>query len=310
MGNNKQRIMRIVFFGMTGQFSLAPLEALLTAEIEVCAVVVPAVTPPPSDSTPRRVEPPQPGAPELNIIDPYLEHNIIHRAWAHDVPVWEVDSLSEPQTLSMLAKLNPDLIVVACFPHIFPPKLWQMPLYGCLNLHPSLLPAYRGPAPLFWIARNNEQVTGVTLHFLDEGVDSGDIVFQTSFDRPDGMSGASLDQRCAEEGSALLLTAIRELDQGALPRRSQGEAKASYFPWPDEADFIIPTEWPAQRAFNFLRGAEDWPLIIDVGDATYNIRQAISYAADQTLNQPYIVLGDELWVQFQPGVLRAKLAYS
>ncbi len=298
--------MRVVFFGMTGRFSVAPLEKLLLAGVDVCAVVVPA-TQSGDGSPPHRVEPPLPSVSDLHIIDPYLEHNIIHLAWANNIPVWQVDSLSEAQTVAMLTDLQPDLIGVVCFPHIFPPALLQLPRYGCLNLHPSLLPAYRGPAPLFWIAHQDERKTGVTLHFLDEGLDSGDIVAQTSFERPDGISGAELEQRCAAEGAALLLAAVQQLERGPLPRRPQAEDEAGYFPWPSEADFVIPTDWPARRAFNFLRGAEDWPLVIDAKEAVFSIRVAVSYATNQTLKQPYVLFDDELWVQFQPGVLRAKV---
>jgi methionyl-tRNA formyltransferase len=304
--------MRVVFFGMSGQFSLIPLQRLLATGVEVGAVVVPA-TQSITGSTPRRIELPSlsplnmPGESDLPMIDPYLERNIVSLAWTHGMPVWAVDTLTGSSTLTLLSNLQPDLIVVACFPHIFPPALLQWPRHGCLNLHPSLLPAYRGPVPLFWIARQDERITGVTLHYLDEGLDSGDIVAQSSFKRPDGLTGTDLDRRCAEEGARLLQQAVQQLEQGQLPRCSQTERKASYFSWPGEEDFIIPTGWSARRAFNFLRGAEDWPLVIDVGEVQLRIRVAISYAAEQTLEQPYIVLGDELWVQFRPGVVRAKI---
>jgi methionyl-tRNA formyltransferase len=237
-----------------------------------------------------------------------LEENILHLAGIHNIPVWQVGSLSDAQTAALFLDLQPDLMVVACFPYIFPAELLQLPQHGCLNLHPSLLPAYRGPAPLFWIARNDEQITGVTLHFLDEGLDSGDIVAQTQIERVEGMTETALDRCCAEEGAELLLSAVRQLGQGQrLPRQPQPEVGASYFPWPGETDLIIPIDWPARRAFNFVRGAENWPLVIKFDDAQFCIRIAISYALDQMLDQPYVLLGDELWVQFQPGVLRAKL---
>lgn len=291
---------------MTGQFSVAPLEKLLSSGVNVCAVVVPAAQPL-SASMPRPVTPNASLSSDLPLVDPFIEHNIIHLSWAHNVPVWEVDSLQTERTLALLAEMQPDLIAVACFPFIFPAALLDLPAHGCVNLHPSLLPAYRGPEPLFWIARNDERETGVTLHFLDAGVDTGDIVSQISFERPEGISGAELEMRCAEAGAKLLLKAVHRLEQGPLPRYPQPEAGASYFSTPREEDFVIPTHWPAQRAFNFLRGAESWPLVIDTGDTQFPIRVAISYSANQTIEQPYILLGNELWVQFQPGVLYAKL---
>jgi methionyl-tRNA formyltransferase len=238
----------------------------------------------------------------------YLEQSVIHLAWNRQIPVWEVASLAGADTLALLGSLQPDLISVACFPYIFPPALLELPRSGCLNLHPSLLPAYRGPDPLFWIARQDERITGVTLHILDRGVDSGDIVAQTRFDRPDGLSGAALERRCAEEGAELLLKALEQLDQsGQLPRHPQPKAGASYFPWPTEADYVIPTHWPARRAFNFIRGAEGWPLAIAVGEKKLPVRSALSYSVEQTLAQPYHIFGNDAWIQFQPGVLRVKI---
>lgn len=298
--------MRVLFFGMTGQFSVPPLETLLGADVDVCGVVVPAAQVE-AGQPPRRLEPPVAAVSDLPLVEPYIERTIIHLAWSGHVPVWEINTPADPFTLALLADFKPDIIAVACFPYIFPSELLQLPRHGCLNLHPSLLPAYRGPEPLFWIARHDERVTGVTLHFLDTGVDSGDIVAQSRFDRPDGLPGAALEQRCAAEGATLLLRAVQQLQHGPLAGHPQNEAKAGYFPRPGRDDFVIPTTWPARRAFNFLRGAEGWPLVIATGDAQFSIRVAISYSIKHTLNQPYLILGDELWMQFEPGVLRAKI---
>lgn len=210
--------------------------------------------------------------------------------------------------MELLRGLQPDLIVVACFPLMFPSALLTLPRYGCLNLHPSLLPHYRGPTPLFWIARRDEHFTGVTIHLMAETLDSGDIVAQTRFERPEGISEAELEQRCAIEGADLLADVVDRLNRGQpLPRRPQIEAEASYFPSPSGLDFQIPTAWPVRRAFNFIRGAEEWPLFISVGGTDFYIREGVSYSQDQTLGQLYKLIGADLWVQFQPGVLRAKI---
>lgn len=291
----------VLFFGMAGQFSAIPLQQLLAAGIEISGVITPGRRRDKTDF-PRPLEPP-----ELMIeLEP--EPTITRLAWAQQIPVWEVASLSDARTLALLAGFQAEVIVVACFPYLFPPALLQLPRSGSLNLHPSLLPAYRGPSPLFWIARQDERQTGVTLHLLDEGIDTGAIIAQAVFERPDGLAEADLERRCATEGAALLVQALRQLQAGRpWLRQPQPEQGASYFPWPCEADFIITPDWPAQRAFNFLRGAAAWPLVIDIEQRTFPIRTAISYSASQTLDRPYLLLDDELWVQFQPGVLRAKL---
>lgn len=293
----------MVFFGTTGIFSLHSFQVLIEARVEISSVVIPPAT---RASLPRRVEPPRPTESLLPIIDPYFERNIINLAWARDIPVWEVGALSDPPTLALLADLQPDLIVVACFPAILPSAVLQLPHYGCLNLHPSLLPAYRGPVPLFWMARAGERQAGVTLHFMNEGIDSGDIVAQTAFDWPDGISGAELDQRCAGEGGRLLVEAIRQLEEtGYLPRRPQPFDGSSYFSWPTDEDLVIPTDWDARRAFNFARAAAEWPLKIAVAqDQFFPVRRALGYEIGLKLDQPYRLEEGELWIQFQPGVLR------
>ena len=288
---------------MSGHFSIPPLNALLATDVEVCAVIVPA-TRPDSRPLPRRLDPPPPVPSDLPILNPQFERNMLHLAWDNHCPVWEVGPLSDRRTLEMLAELRPDLIVVACFPRLFPAPLLRLPRDGCLNLHPSLLPAYRGPVPLFWMARHGETQAGVTLHFLDEGLDTGDIVAQTALPWPDGLTEAELTARCAEAGAELLQATVNQLGQGqTLPRRPQPELGSSYFPYPSPEDFTIPTRWPARRAFNFLRAAASWPLLIAVGEECTPIRVAISYESDRVLDQPYQGDGTRLHIQFEPGVL-------
>lgn len=299
-------MLRVLFFGMTGAFSTPPLRAMLAAGVDVVAVVLPARQP--AGPLPHRVELPRPAPSDLPVLNPYLEPNVVHLAAGKGIPVWEVDRLSDPATLDMVAALQPDVAVVACFPRLFPAALRELPRYGCLNLHPSLLPAYRGPAPLFWQARQGERRTGVSLHLLDEGVDTGDIVAQAALDWPEGIPGTEIEQRCAAEGARLLLAVLQQLDQGeALPRQRQSQAEGSYFPWPSAGDLLIPTGWPARRAFYFLRGAAGWPLAVQLGLERHRIRVAIDYVPDQVLDRPYLSDGTETLIQFSPGVLRCKL---
>lgn len=300
-------MLRVLFFGMTGAFSMPPLRAMLAAGVDVVAVVLPARQPA-AFPLPHRVEPPRPAPSDLPVLNPYLEPNVVHLAAEKGVPVWEVDRLSDPATLDMVAALQPDVAVVACFPRLFPAALRELPRYGCLNLHPSLLPAYRGPAPLFWQARQGELRTGVSLHLLDEGVDTGDIVAQAALDWPEGVPGTEMEQRCAAEGARLLLAVLQRLDQGeALSRQRQSQAEGSYFPWPSAGDLLIPTAWPARRAFHFLKGAAGWSLAVQLGSERYRIRVVINYVPEQVLGRPYLRHGTETWIQFSPGVLRCKL---
>lgn len=295
--------MRVLFFGMTGRFSVPPLQELISAGVEIAAVVVPG-----SDPQPRRLEPPPPVPSDLPLANPYLTPTILHLAWTHSIPVWAVGRFSGDAATGWLAGFNPHLAVVACFPYRFPSAFLKLPRFGCLNLHPSLLPAYRGPTPLFWMARHGEPQAGVTLHFLDEGLDTGDIVAQTAFAWPQGISGPALEERCARAGAGLLLKAVRQLARGnPLPQRAQPDAGSSYYPFPSAPDFIIPTHWPARRAFNFLRAAADWPLVVEVEGVQIPIRIAIDYHPTQTLGRPYLARGNEYRIQFRPGVLHGRV---
>jgi len=204
------------------------------------------------------------------------------------------------------------VVLVACFPCIFPPALLQLPPQGCLNLHPSLLPAYRGPAPLFWQFREGERRTGITLHLMNERLDAGDIGLQKPLSLPDGITGPEAEILLAEQGGQLMAEALGLLELDALAPRKQKEGDSSYFPWPTEQDFQVSREWSARRAFNFIRGTDEWECAYEIiiEQERFAIQSALSYSAQHELGKPYTLIGRELWVQFSPGVLRTIVAHA
>jgi methionyl-tRNA formyltransferase len=153
---------------------------------------------------------------------------------------------------------RPDLILVACFPRRLPPEVVGLARWDCLNLHPSLLPRYRGPAPLFWQLRAGETETGVTLHRITARLDAGELIAQRRVALPEGASGSELEGLLGEEGGGLLLETVAAAPGGALFARPQDEALASHQPLPAPPDFEVPTTWSARRAFNFIRGTGEW----------------------------------------------------
>jgi methionyl-tRNA formyltransferase len=299
--------MRILYFGMPGEFSRWPLIALLEAGVAVCAVIVPARSK--AVNAPFARVTPTPDQSDVPIVDPYLERSILHDAFERGIPVVEIGRPGHPETLAALSDLQPDAACVACFPQRIPKSLLALPRFGFLNLHPSLLPAYRGPQPLFWTFRNGENSTGVTIHFMDEGLDTGDIALQAPLDLPDGVSGAEAERLCATLGGRLMVEAVHRLQGGTLDRRPQPDGGSS-FPSPTAEDFTISTTWPARRAFNFIRGAAGWgqPYRVGVDDEQLALKSAVSYSADETLGQPMVRSQGEVWIQFAPGVLRASTA--
>jgi methionyl-tRNA formyltransferase len=297
---------RVLYFGMLGTLSRLPLSCLLAAGIDVCGVVVPAsvlssfqLSQLDDSNTAIFPLPPSPTS-------FLLPADTIQLAEQFHLPVYAVRRLDDTNTLTTLAAHMPDMICVSCFSQRLPTAVLRLPRFGCLNLHPSWLPHFRGPAPLFWTFRRGEQETGVTVHFMDEGLDTGDITLQQRVSLADGISGAEAEKLMAGKGGELLLKAVKGLGRGSLPRHPQ-PAGYTADPWPTAADFALDANWSARRAFNFMRGTAEWkrPYPITIKGQTIWLQTAVAYDPDQTLPQPVDQQGDVVSVQFSPGVLRA-----
>lgn len=304
--------LRLLFFGMLGELSRIPLAALLDAGLDVVGVVIPAsALPLPDYSPPASIIPisAEPPPSQLSLLNPYVNPTTLHLAWQDHIPVFASHRLDTPETLATLAGLNPDLICVSCFSQRLPKPLLDLPRLGCLNLHPSLLPDFRGPTPLFWTFRQGQRNTGVTVHFMDEGLDTGDIALQAPLSLPDGISGAEAERLCAARGGRLLVEAVQELAQGQLAPRPQPPGGSTY-PWPAPADFRLDTNWPARRAFNFMRGTAEWnqPYPVTVAAGELELAIALSFTTTTPITAPLVRQGDEVLIHFTPGVLQARLA--
>jgi methionyl-tRNA formyltransferase len=304
------RGLRVLFLGMRGAFSRAPLARLLDAGVDVRAVVLPgdAASDAGADPSPVRRLLPRPVArATLPLLTPYHEPSIVSLAWERAIPVLEVARAGDPATLAALAGYAPDVACVACWPSRLPPALLTLPSLGCLNLHPSLLPAHRGPAPLFWTLRHGDDRAGVSVHLMDERLDAGDVLAQEALSVPDGISGAELEERCAEVGGRLLVATLAALAAGTAERTPQPPGAGSYEPWPTSDDFVVTPDRPARQVFNFLRGGGYWggPLVIGVAGHRFTVRSALDFSADGALGVPYRKGGAELWLQCAPGIMHA-----
>lgn len=300
----------ILYFGMFGELSRHPLAALIESGAHICAVIVPGTDDQPE---PVPLDPPEIDLPEVDFIpmvSQFLQASAITLAWAHQLPLLSIGDLAHPQTLPALSAFQPDLICVSCFSKIIPPAILKLPRRGAINLHPARLPRYRGPAPLFWQFRNGETDPGVTIHYLTDQLDAGDILLQTKVELPDGISSVVAEEIFAATGSGLLIQALDLLRQGAAPRTPQDETQASYQSLPSRTDLTLTTDWSARRAFNFIRGVvspnSPLPFDIVVSDQTFRVTEARSYSAEEKLTNTYERNGDEIAIQFKPGVLRIK----
>lgn len=300
---------RVLFLGMRNELSKATFESFSAAGADIVAVLLAAdgETEVESSQSIRQLYPEESSS-QLRILTPYLQRDLRHAAWEQSIPVFEVRRIADAATTEMLQRLRFDVACVSCFPKRIPGPLLSFPSFGFLNLHPSLLPDYRGPAPLFWVFRNGDQAnTGITVHHMDEGLDTGDILLQESISFPDGISGSEADRLCGQGGGFLLAKAVDSMATGSLrPRPQQGEG--SYFPSPAISDFELCTSWSARRAYNFMRGTFEWgrPYPLDIGGRHLRLTQACSYAPEETLAHPVVHEGNTLRIQFSPGVLVAR----
>lgn len=292
--------LRVIYFGMLGDFSRRPFQALLAAGVSIAAVCVPAAAKWPDI---KRLEPVT-AVSQLPLLNPFTAPTIVSIAWQQAIPVYEIGDLRASAARARLADLRPDVACVACFDRRIPASLLSLPRYGFLNVHPSLLPDFRGPAPLFWTFREGVSETGVSVHVMDEGLDTGDIALQAPLMLPEGISGPAADGLLADAGGQLLVAALARLQDGTLPQQPQvGHGRSA--PSPQPADFHIPTTWSARRAFNFMRGATDWgrPFTILAGDERLVGQTAVTYRPDGQLPRPFVRQGAVTHVQFSPGIL-------
>ncbi len=223
-----------------------------------------------------------------------------------NLPIFEVNDPAAPQAYEWLESLAPQALLTACFPFLLPEAWLNFAPLGSLNLHPSLLPAYRGPVPLFWQFRLGETHTGVTLHIMESTADTGDIVTQQAVVLPDGIQASGAERLLGQAGGRLASEYLRapaesrRTEQSSLPP-PEGPA---YYPFPKGTDRVLDSGWPARRAFNFLVGAQAWgPFEIQAPGQTLLVSGAAAWRPGVVLGEPLLPEGDLIWVQFAGGAV-------
>jgi methionyl-tRNA formyltransferase len=169
------------------------------------------------------------------------------------------ERVSAPDAIAALADLRPDVIVVAAYGQFLPPALLALSPKGAINLHPSLLPRYRGAAPVQWAIANGERETGVSIIYLTERMDAGDILLAESVFIGEDDTAVTLSARLADLGARLLVRALDLIAVGAVARRPQDERLATYAPKLKKEDGRIDWERPAVDIRNRIRGFQPWP---------------------------------------------------
>jgi methionyl-tRNA formyltransferase len=167
--------------------------------------------------------------------------------------------LKDPATVELLSRFQPDAAVVVAYGHILPQWLIELPRLGCINLHASLLPKYRGAAPIQWALIRGEQVTGVTTMKIDQGLDTGDILLKREVAIEDNDTAEILAGRLSQIGADLIVETLRGLERGDLIAHPQDHSQATLAPILKREDGRIDWSLPAMDVWNRTRGLSPWP---------------------------------------------------
>jgi methionyl-tRNA formyltransferase len=181
------------------------------------------------------------------------------RALECNVEIVQPKTLKDGKFLSVLEKHKPDVIVVVAFGLILPKYVLDFPKYGCINLHASLLPKYRGPAPVQWCIASGEKVGGITTMLMDEGVDTGDILLTASVEIAPCMTGGMLYDEYCRLGSKLLLETLDALENGKLVPKKQDDSICSYAPMLTKENTRINWDDTPEKIVNLVRALNPYP---------------------------------------------------
>ncbi len=230
---------KIVFMG-TPDFAIPVLQMLIDEKYEIAAVF----TQPDRKSGRGHKEVPPP----VKVL-----------AQQYGIPVFQFEKVSRPEGVAALRELKPDLMITAAYGHILSDEILEIPQYGCINVHASLLPKLRGAAPIQWAIINGQKKTGITTMYTVRALDAGDILEQDEVDIPDDMTAGELYNILSKMGAHVLKRTLEKLADGTLKREPQVEENATYFPMFKKGfgqiDFCMPTS----AIVDFIRGTNPVP---------------------------------------------------
>lgn len=231
--------MKIVFMG-TPDFAAISLQALLDAKYEVAAVFT---------------QPDKPkGRGHKLAFSPVKE-----LAVAHEIPVYQPNTLKDEQAQQVLRDIAPDCIVVVAYGKLLPVAVLEIPPLGCINVHGSLLPKYRGAAPIQWSVLNGDEYAGVTTMYMAKGMDTGDMILQEKTPIGEDETAAELFDRLAVLGAETLLNTLPLLENGTAPRIPQNEAEATHVSMLTKEQAVLDFTKSANEVHHFICGMSDWP---------------------------------------------------
>lgn len=234
--------MRIVFMG-TPDFAVGSLQALCeSGKHEILAVVT------------------QPDRPKGRG-NKLLQTPVKEYALAQGLTVYQPQKVKTPEFVELLHELQPELIVVAAFGQFLSKEILELPKYGCINVHGSLLPKYRGAAPVQWMVLNGEQTAGVTTMYMDRGLDTGDILLMRETEVGENETAGELFDRLAAMGADLISETLARLPEG-IARTPQDDSASTYVSVLDKSMAVVDWTKSAQEVHNLIRGLDPWPVAL------------------------------------------------
>lgn len=232
--------MRVIFMG-TPDFATGTLEEIVKAGHEVVGVVT---------------QPDKPkGRGKTMMPTPVKE-----TALKYNLPVYQPRKVREPEFVEVLRSLKPDVMVVAAFGQIITKEILEMPKYGCINVHASLLPAYRGAAPIQWAVINGDKESGVTIMQMDEGIDTGDMIEKAVVPIAEDETGGSLFDKLSHTGAKLCVKVLKDLEEGtAVGEKQPEESTTPYAKMIDKKMGEVDWKKSAKEIEQLIRGLNPWP---------------------------------------------------
>jgi methionyl-tRNA formyltransferase len=284
---------RMVLFGMDCDFTVAFLEALRTSQdAHIVAIVLARTEPSPRAAAPS------------------CTRQFKALAGLNIVELSRKNELTSPGFLSTLEALDVDLIVVACFPWRLPSAVRALPHMASINVHPSLLPDGRGPEPIFWAFRRGLAATGVTLHLMDEGLDTGPIIEQRAITIPSDATMITLERVLARLGAEMFSDVLRA-PLHSVAARPQARDVGWAAPFPQTDDLIVTTAWPATRAARFINavGTVYGPLevLVLANGQRLAVTEALEIENSTSAVSALQLQGEMAWIRFPDGLLHCRL---
>lgn len=282
--------MNILYIGSSGPLSYLPLQALLQSQFNIRAIAVDAIKEASLPTVTKNTE------------------TLASLAFHNNIPLLKLTKNNSGNVLA-ISKLQPDIILVSCYARKLPREIISLAKTGCFNIHPSLLPKYRGPTPLFWQYRQGEEQFGVTLHRVTEQFDAGNIIAQQSISMPDGISKEESSILLAELASGLVLETLPLLIQGKSKERKQNKSEASYQSFPQKGDYSVSVNWTAKRIYNFINANKRTGISFscEIAGNKYQLLDALSYqkeAYPELKGDLYFTSGNVITFECQQGYIQ------